>query len=64
MNKCTCGSYAINIDPDGFVCDTCFWKNKHNNIAKKIDNIMDIMPHRVFLTRDEIQNIKNYIMGE
>ncbi len=33
--KCSCGSYAINIDPEKKYCDVCFWKNKYFNLLKK-----------------------------
>ena len=39
MNRCTCGSYAINPDHHGRqgdhldLCDVCYWRARHDALA-------------------------------
>lgn len=35
MNKCKCGSYAINTDPDGALCDVCVVKAERDALQVK-----------------------------
>ena len=36
MQKCKCGSYALNIDLDRRVCDVCFWKDKYEKLKDEL----------------------------
>lgn len=44
MNKCKCGSYAINrhrqtIDSDLTKCDVCFWSQKYLEVKSELDKM-------------------------
>lgn len=36
MERCTCGSYMINLDPKKKVCDVCFYRIKYEKALEKI----------------------------
>ena len=36
MSRCTCGSYATNIDPKEELCDVCFYRHHAMNLLAVI----------------------------
>ncbi len=52
MNKCKCGSYAINDDPNGVLCDKC-WRDA--KIEKLEHIIFECITHAID-ERDWLEN--------
>lgn len=39
MNRCKCGSYAINDDPDGVLCDVCLVKVERDLLLLAVSSV-------------------------
>lgn len=60
MTACNCGSYAINIDPEGKVCDVCFYKNK---LSKAVEALEKVYPYD-YVPRDIVRKALEEITGK
>ena len=59
MNQCQCGSYAVNDDPDGVLCDRCLrdieiekLRMENLQLAKRIRGLCDSLPSGIDLDAD------------
>ena len=59
-NKCKCGSYAINIDPEHEVCDVCYYRDQLMRIKEEL-NSLDSSVREMLDAHKVLKNIKSLI---
>jgi hypothetical protein len=52
MDRCRCGSYAINPRDHGrepnkdlHLCDVCYWRTRHDKLVSKLKSLQEKIKH-------------------